>query len=236
MHKCSRFPGLLRSASCALALGAACCTPALAQIYKCVDLAGRTTYQQSPCGPNLRESKVEPHPDDERPPAAKKDVEQSWRTAAAARQVVIGMPKRWVQQALGEPSRIRPGSGDEKATEVWLYSTNAAITQVGFTSGMVAWTRGGGGAPAVVRGGDDVPPAPDTFGRVTNGRACGEVLAEIGLPDRQSSTQIIAPQPDGEARATDATQYSYAPRGDAAGLSFVCLAGKVAQVQRTSVR
>jgi len=204
------------------------------QIYKCVDMAGRTTYQQSPCGPNLRESKVEPHPDDDKAAPPGKDVEATWRAAAAARQVVVGMPKRWVQQALGEPSRIRAGLGDDKATEVWVYSNESAIAQVGFSGGTVAWTRAGGSS--TTRGGDDAPAVAQEFDRVINGRSCGEVLAQIGLPDRQSATQVLTPQPDGATRAADATRYSYAPRGDVAGLSFVCLGGKVAQVQRTSAR
>ena len=65
---------------------------------------------------------------------------------------------------------------------------------------------------------------------------CGDVLAELGPPDRQAPTQMQLTLADGATRSVEATQYTYAQRGGTAGVSFLCAAGRVTQVQRAPLR
>jgi hypothetical protein len=64
-----------------------------AQVYKCLDGSGRTTYQQDPCAKTERGARVELQPDNgsTRDSAA---LEARWAAAAKSGQVVPGMSKK----------------------------------------------------------------------------------------------------------------------------------------------
>lgn len=208
---------------------AAVTAPVHAQVFKCVDLAGRITYQQSPCSPLQNGSKVQLNPESAVSVEQPTDIEASWRNAAQEHRVVAGMPKRWVQQALGQPIEIRAGRGDEKASEVWTYPRTSAITQVGFAGGNVSWSRNepvttrGQGAPA----GDDGA----SLERIVAGADCVAAIAQAGTPSRQQPVRIA--NADAAMGAVDAVQYVYEPRtGSPLGIAFTCLGGRVVEVQR----
>jgi hypothetical protein len=63
-----------------------------AQVFKCVDVEGRTTYQQAPCAKDVKGARIELDPDNGRTqdPAA---LEAQWAVAVKAGQVMAGMPK-----------------------------------------------------------------------------------------------------------------------------------------------
>lgn len=124
----------------ALALGLAFTSVASAQVYKCVDGAGRTTYQQTPCPVTQKGSRVELKSDN----GSTREVaeeEPDWSVAARTGELSAGMSKRWVQQALGPPLECRPGQADEKASEVCLFETVKGRLRTGLNNGAVVWWR-----------------------------------------------------------------------------------------------
>jgi hypothetical protein len=202
---------------------------AFGQIFKCVDSAGRTTYQQAPCGPQQRGGKLQVQNDGAADGG--EDLETRWRTTAARREVSPGMPKRWVQQALGQPSEIRPGRGEDSASEVWSYSRDDGVTRVGFNAGIVAWSRLDPALGANVNGGE-----PDALAdsNIVVGRECVPVLAGLPAPVNQEGTTISGATIGMDDRPLDAVRYTF--ENGATRLILACAMNKVADVQRQSLR
>lgn len=127
-----------------------------AQVFKCVDAGGRTTYQQSACAKGDRGARVELAPDNGRTqePAAQ---EATWAVALKAGQVVAGMPKRHVRDAFGAPAEVRAGTTAERVSEIWIYRNPGGVRRIGFLDGRVAWERGddASSAPPATEPGDD---------------------------------------------------------------------------------
>jgi len=225
-------PCIVRLAG-ALALVAAAVPGAQAQVYKCADASGRVTYQQTPCGAAHRGGPVELFLDNGSGKAAP-EVEARWRTAAQQRELVAGMPKRWVQQALGQPAEVRRGTPADAAAEVWIYPTPVATIRVGFVADAVVWSRREplGAHPASADGTPVTADGPDAArSRVNADRGCDETLAELGPADNQQTVRV----PSGAGgRMVDALRYTYEPvaGGLPVRLSFSCVDGLVANVSR----
>jgi hypothetical protein len=62
-----------------------------ADVFKCVDNAGRITYQESACGSGVRGGRVE-LPEESVSVREPPEVEAAWRAAASRREVTKGMP------------------------------------------------------------------------------------------------------------------------------------------------
>jgi hypothetical protein len=146
----------------ALALGALLAlAPAVeAQVYKCIDSAGRTTYQQTPCPASARGGPVDlvVSNGSGQDPAEN----QRWQGAVQRGEVVEGMPRRFVEQTAGAPAEMRPGRPDENAFEVWTFPRGNQIMLVGMTNGIVVWVRQeypGGVAPQDAPA-EGAPPEP----------------------------------------------------------------------------
>ena len=118
-----------------------------AQVFKCVDADGRTTYQQEACGKSAKGSRVELAPDNGRTqdPAA---LEAKWVAAVKAGQVMAGMPKRHVRDAYGAPTEVRAGTTADRVSEIWIYRNPGGVRRIGFLDGRVAWERGDDALPA----------------------------------------------------------------------------------------
>jgi hypothetical protein len=206
-----------------------------AEVYKCSDASGHITYQQSPCSGAHRGGPVELLLDNGSGQAAP-EVEARWRTAASQHEVVAGMPKRWVREALGPPADVRRGAPGDQAGEVWTWRTPVATVRVGFIGDAVTWRRSeanaGDAAPAATTAGD----GPDAVrSRVALDRSCDETLAELGNADRQETVRV--PGPGGRSQA-DATRYVYeAVAGSLpVRLAFTCVNGLVRDVTRDVAR
>lgn len=219
-----------------VALGAA----AQSGVVKCIDPAGNTTYQDAPCEPGQAGRSVE------LPKAEDRALTEPWEAAAREGRVIRGMPKRWVLRARGAPLEIRPGSIRDEATEIWRYAARGGVYLVGFSGPDVAWTReetapiqpadpGKGTTDAGKAKADSAKEAvnPGTRGPqnrrfVISGRYCEHVFAEIGAADRQEPVPGLP----------GAVRYFYEPRvGDPLmRTAFMCVEGRVAEVERTVVR
>jgi len=214
--------------------------PAYAEVYKCTDAAGAVTYQQEPCTAGAKGKPVELKTDNAQSQDPG-DRDGRWRIAAEQGQVIPGMPKRWVQQSLGQPREIRRGTTTENVPEVWVYQTPRGPVRVGFRTNTVEWSRtdAPGGPPtpapdsppaiAAAAGGPSVA-AETARSRVAADRKCDEVVAELGPPTRVETIDA------GERPAE--TRYAYDP---AAGglplrLSFTCIGGRVTAVSRDITR
>jgi len=99
-----RFPLTVLAVTMTLVPAVAC-----AEVFKCVDGAGRITYQESPCTAGERGGAVV-LPEQSVEVRESPEIEAAWRAAATRHDVIKGMPKRWVQQALGVPTAIRAGT------------------------------------------------------------------------------------------------------------------------------
>ena len=236
-----------------LAVAAAiCATRAGAQVFRCLDAAGRTTYQQTPCEAGTRGRQVELTPDN----GASQDsaaLEAQWTTAAKSGQVVAGMPRRHVRAAYGVPTEVRGGSASERASEVWVYRNPGGVRRVGFVDGRVAWDRGDDASSA--------PPSPDeaadTVSRrsggvaaagagavapttavarlaIAPGQDCAAVLADAGPPDRTDRVEVPATGDDGRQLRLTAQRHRYDSDGGAPprDVAFTCVNGVVTQVER----
>jgi hypothetical protein len=212
-----------------------------AQVYRCVDPAGRTTYQQEPCAKTEKGARVELQPDNgsSRDSAA---LEAQWSGAAKQGQVVTGMPKRFVQVAYGTPAEIRGGSTTDRVSEIWIFRHPGGTRRVGFLDGRVAFDRGEDASSA--------PPTPeeiaDTSSRrdasptviarrtITPGRDCGGVISEAGTPDRSEGIQVPSPGPGGAMTMVPGMRHFYGDDGSATSrpMAFTCLNGVVADVER----
>lgn len=204
-----------------LALAAA---PAAAQIYKCVDRSGHTTYQQSPCTRGQQGGEVELKEPLETRPGGN---EALWSAAAREHRVVVGMPKPFVTEALGAPSEIRAPRAGESGSEVWVFVKPAGTTRYGFVNNAVAWIRADQPEPPRSAAGVEKPIDRET--RVRNalnvGKTCAAALQDAGPPDREEPLA---------AGALTGTRYVYAfdPANANAFAAFVCLNGRVTSVER----
>ena len=219
--------GLVAAALCAAA-------PASAQVFKCVDADGHVVYQQTPCPPSHRGGQLELYLDN----GSGRDspeTEARWRQLAEQHEVATGMPKRWVQQALGAPTEQRPGTTAEGATEILTFVQPTQITRVGLVAGVVAWSR----SESTLGTGTGVSTeqADALRGRVAADRNCEEVLGELGSPQAQEPARVVVGT-GGTVRSADGTRYSYepVPGGLPARLSFVCVDGRVVSVARDVAR
>jgi len=89
--------------------------PAQAQVYKCIESGGATTYQQTPCRAGQKGGALDIRTDNgsgNDGPAA----ESEWAAAIQQRAPRQGMPQRLVEQALGPPQETRPPRPGERAT------------------------------------------------------------------------------------------------------------------------
>lgn len=205
-----------------------------AQVYKCVDANGHVVYQQTPCPPSARGGQLELFLDN----GSGRDspeAEARWRQLADQHEIATGMPKRWVQQALGAPSEQRPGTPAEGASEVLTFVQPTQVTKVGLLAGVVAWSRSestlGTGT------GISTEQADALRGRVAADRNCEEVLGELGPPQAQEPARVVVGT-GGQVRSAEGTRYTYepVPGGLPARLSFVCVDGRVVSVARDVAR
>jgi hypothetical protein len=110
-----------------------------AQVYKCVDRAGRTTYQQQPCPEAQKGGRLSLSVDSgsmqQRGDATPADLDPQ----ARLKKIVPGMTRAAVAQAHGAPQEMRPGRPGENAPEVWIYRRTDLAGRIGFREGVVAW-------------------------------------------------------------------------------------------------
>jgi hypothetical protein len=193
---------------------------AQAQVYKCVDRAGRTTYQQAPCADAQKGGRVELMLGNGSSQGSEGDGDREWSERAQRKEVRAGMPRAYVVRAYGTPQEMRPGRPRENASEVWLYKRSDLELAVGFSKGVVAWTN----EPAKL----DIEPDPLPSRRqlATVNRACGELAAEMGEPNSVSKSLD-----DQSGRTVELRQWDPAP-GDRETTIVTCLDGKVLRVDR----
>jgi len=223
----ARRSGAAAAAIVTLALS----SPVLSQVYKCVDRAGHTTYQQSPCTGGQQGGTVEL----KEPVTVRQDGNDAlWSAAAREQRVVVGMPKPFVTQAFGSPAQIRAPRTGESGSEVWVYNRNGQTTRVGFINNVIAWLRSDAAAAAAT----DARAAPavnasggpaDREARIREalvvGKTCTAALQDAGNPDREEP--LVAGN-------TTGARYIYTfDAGNAnAFAAFVCLNGRVTSVER----
>jgi Domain of unknown function (DUF4124) len=222
----SRFTTGATAAIVAVALIA----PAAAQVYKCVDKSGHTTYQQSPCTGGQQGGTVKLEESVTVRPAG---GEAMWSAAAREQRVVVGMPKPFVTEALGTPAEIRAPRSGESGTEVWVYTKSGQTTRLGFVNNALAWMRTDSAAKESRA---QAPPAAsgassgsDREARIREalavGKTCAAALQDAGTPDREEPLS---------AGTTTGARYVY--QLDAANpnafAAFVCLNGRVTSVER----
>ena len=163
--------------ACACALVVATCGLAHAQVYKCVDRAGRTTYQQQPCPDAQKGGRMALSVDNgstRQDGAAAADLEAK----AAGKKILPGMTRALVVKAHGTPQEMRTGEAGENATEVWVYRKRDLNARVGFRGGFVAWVNDTPAAAAET----GAPVAADAPPRQTlaRGMPCGSLQRQIG--------------------------------------------------------
>ena len=209
-----------------------------AQVYKCLDGSGRTTYQQEPCAKTERGARVDILPDNgsTREPAA---LEARWLAAAKQGQVMPGMPKKYVRDAYGAPAEVRGGSAVDRVSEVWVFRNPGGTRSVGFLDGRVAFDRGedASSAPPVQDERADTAARRDASGMVasrrsiTAGRDCGSVIDGAGRPDRSEGLQI----PGNAGASVPAMRHVYEDDGGSPPqpMAFTCANGIVQNVERS---
>lgn len=227
----------MRTACLAVFLAAAAALPARAEVFKCVDGQGRTTYQQSPCGKDAKGSRVELTPDNGVASDAP-DLEAKWAAAAKAGQVQPGMPKRFVQSAWGAPTEVRAGTPAERVSEIWVYRNSSGARRVGFLDGRVSWERGEDAsaeppmadeaADTAARRGDPMAAIRQS---ITPGQDCSAALATAGAPDRSEPVQFPAYGPGGKQVMAQGMRHVYGGGLPSATWAIVCLNEYVHQVQ-----
>jgi hypothetical protein len=214
-------------------------TASQAQVFKCVDAFGRTTYQQAPCAKEERSVRVEISTDN----GATSDsaaLESQWAAAAKQGQVQAGMPKRFVQNVYGVPAEVRAGTSAERVTEVWTYRHPGGTRRLGFLDGRVSWERGDDASSA--------PPAADEAGdtaarregpmvarrTIAPGADCASVIAEAGPPDRVEAVQVSTVTSGGRPMLAPAVRNVYDDDGGSQprGLAFTCFNGIVRDIER----
>lgn len=195
-----------------------------AQVYKCVDKSGHTTYQQSPCTGGAQGGTVELNDAVTARPGA---TEPPWPAVAREGRVIAGMPKTYVTEALGAPASIRAPRTGEVGSEVWVYTKPGQTMRIGFQNNAVAWVRSDSAPPPP--GAAAAAPAIDRETRVrdalTVGKTCTAALADAGAPDRDEPLY---------AGTTTGTRYVYTfdASNAQAYAAFVCINGRVTSVER----
>lgn len=209
-------------------------TGAWGQVFKCVDRAGHTTYQQAPCRGGQTGSAIElADPVTGQPGSAvpSDKAEAIWHAAARERRAIVGMPKTFVTQGLGSPAEIRAPRTGEAGSEVWVYRKGAEVMRIGFQDNAVAWMRSD--AVAVERpGGTATSASPvDREARVrealTIGKTCTAALQDAGPPDKEEPLSV------GQGAGTGMRYlYVFDASNANAYAAFVCLGGRVTSVER----
>lgn len=209
---------------------AAIAMPAAAQVYKCVDKTGHTTYQEAPCGGGTQGSTVDlKEPLSVRPAGN----EAMWSAAAREQRALVGMPKTFVTAALGTPAEIRAPRSGETGSEVWVYAKRGQPMRIGFANNAVAWMR------------DDAAPdqrtvLPASGASAASGNASREARVRDALVVGKTCTAALqdAGRADREepltAGASTGARYVFVfDEGNAnAFAAFVCLNGRVTSVER----
>lgn len=202
----------------ALAVGVA--GPAAGQIYKCVDRAGRITYQQQPCPEAQTGGPVAFSVDNGRTQVAD-EPNANWAERAKRKEVVPGMPRAFVVLAYGTPQEMRPGRAKENAAEVWAYRRPDLETDIGFKGGLVAWKNDN---PAQAAAADN-PASPRKA--VNHAMACGSLAAEIGEPS--DTTEVFD---ETLLRKVMRHRWDATPE-DRESLVVTCVAGKIERIERS---
>lgn len=225
MPACSAKAATIATVSFALSIA----TATHAQVYKCVDRNGHTTYQQSPCSGGQQGGAVElvdpvtarPGGPDARPGGP----DALWSAAAREQRVIAGMPKPYVTEALGAPTNIRAPRAGEIGSEMWVYVKPAQTTRIGFQNNLVAWVRSD--APEKPAGSAAVASDRETRVRdgLAVGKTCTAAIADAGAPDREEP--LVAGNTTG-ARYV----YTFDAGNANAYAAFVCLNGRVTSVER----
>jgi hypothetical protein len=211
---------LARAVGAAIAIALA--GPASGQVFKCVDGAGRVTYQQSPCPAGAKGGPANIVIDNGAPRGGS-DNEAQWEAAAQEHTVVVGMPKRFVQKSIGTARDIRPGLPGESAGEVWSYPRETETLRIGFNSGAVAWQRSD---PAAGESPSPVEARSAALAGLMPGVECKQMLSDIGNADRVES----GPPGNGES----ARRYVFeTPRArEKTRTSVLCVNGMVQTIDR----
>lgn len=202
-----------------------------AQVFRCLDAQGRTTYQQSPCAGGEKGARVELTPDNGVASDAPA-LEAKWSAAAKQGLVPPGMPKRYVQMALGTPTEVRPGSSGERASEIWVYRGPADTRRIGFLDGRVTWEQKGDGAPAEPARRDVAGDSGANRTPVEQGQACEAALTAAGAPDRSDAIRIPTTSPTGQPVVATGTRYVFPADRNRDAFAFTCLGGYVYDIER----
>ena len=196
--------------------------PASGQVFKCVDGAGRVTYQQSECPAGAKGGPANIVIDNGAPRGGN-DNEAQWETAAQGHTIVVGMPKRFVQKSLGTARDIRPGRPGENAGEVWSYPRETETLRVGFNSGAVAWQRSD---PAAGESPSPIEARAAALAALVPGQECKQALSEIGTADR------VEPGSPGSAEGTRQFVYETPRARDRKRTSVLCVNGMIERIDR----
>lgn len=117
-------------------------------VYKCMDDAGKTVYQQHPCtATGSVGSQINATPsittggEEDGTAQARLDAIKSFNRrfdAAANQEVMRGMTRAQVQMAWGQPSKINSSIGSYGKHEQWVYRRGAGAAQyIYFENGIV---------------------------------------------------------------------------------------------------
>ncbi|MEP7329728.1 MAG: DUF4124 domain-containing protein [Betaproteobacteria bacterium] len=217
-HSRVAMTALVRGAVVTLLIGIA--LPVTAQVFKCVDKAGRTTYQQQPCPDANKSSRMDLPINNGS--GMNDAADNDWSAMAKRKEVAIGMPRAFVVQAHGTPQEMRPGRADENAIEVWRYRRPDLDLALGFNKGLVAWTNNNfSDAPAVA-----LEPEPSVRKNFYVARKCADLVAEAGAP-----TAINEELDEAMARKVMRHVWESAP-GDRERTMVTCVDGVVMRVER----
>lgn len=168
----------------------ACPVLAGAQVYKCVDRNGRVTYQQQPCPDAPKEQRLDIFIGNRTEAADTNAGTDPWAEQVGKKIVVAGMPRATVMRAVGSPQRMRAGTGDEDAAEVWVYRRPDLDKRIGFQGGVVIWIKEGSeDAAAIAAAATRLPRAA-----VIRGMNCGS------LEDNLGPAASVVPETDQELR------------------------------------
>ncbi|MCC6377549.1 MAG: DUF4124 domain-containing protein [Burkholderiales bacterium] len=222
-----------------LALLLAAVEPSRAEVFKCVDGHGRTTYQQAPCAQGAKGSRVDITADNG---VAADDpaLVAKWTAAAKAGQILPGMPQRYVQAALGPPYETRAGLPGERAGEVWHYRGSGGLRSIGFVDRRLAWERtedapvaetpaGPGGATPGIPG-----DAANARQSIEPGQDCQAAVSAAGSPERSEAVLLPSTGPDGRITQSPGMRHVFASDGGRPpqSMAIVCQYGLVSEVQR----
>lgn len=216
-----RLGSCLRPIALMLLVGAA---PVAAQVYKCVDKAGRTAYQQQPCPGAQKGTRMDLPLNNG---SVQDDATDSdWAAKAGRKEVGVGMPRAFVVQAYGTPQEMRPGRAKENAVEVWRYRRDDFNLALGFNKGVVAWTNF-----SPVDGPEaELDPEPTRRKEFYIARKCADLEAEAG-PATTSREEMD------EALARRVMRHVWESEpGDRERTTVTCVDGVVARVERIPMR